>query len=276
MIHFFLIFLLSHEGFAQFTTLPIEKRYNVSTKKTNTVKKSSLSPQKSSSTTKELETLTKIKESNARIENLLSQNQNRKPLIIDSSFRFLTGDVLRGHLLNSVVSTNLESPLLIEVNDEKLPKGTKISCNGVTKHKRVITACSLLITPTKEYSIEALALNPDGSAGLKGTYYDGKEEYISSMLALEFARGVIEISQEKSVTNLGAVYNQPTVRNKMLQGLTNSAGKSSDLIEDEMRSKEPKVYINAGKEVLIYFVVNFQKKIFYSTKTSFIFSKMTN
>lgn len=173
-----------------------------------------------------------------------------------------TGTTLKGRLLNSVVSTNLDSPLLIEVlPGQVLPDGTKLTCVGTTKHKRVVAACNLLITPTdagEEYPVKISLLNIDGSSGLKADYfYSGKEEYVAGAVAMAFSRGVVESSQDRVATPVGQI-TPSTVKNNYLNGVMGSMDELTSMMRQEMQTREPKVFIKAGKEVLIYFNERFK------------------
>ena len=156
--------------------------------------------------------------------------------------------------MNSVVSTNLESPLLVQVfRDQGLPSGTKFSCRGITSNKRVLTYCDRMITPTKETSVKVQILNTDGSSGLRGIYNDNKDSYIAGAVLSDLGRGIITASTSKLTTPIGA-FNEISEKNQIIEGLANSAKTTSDILQDEMKSQEPKVIIEAGKPVLIYFM----------------------
>lgn len=200
-------------------------------------------------------TLKKLAEQNETLLKLLKARSNEdKPLIWDGSKKIESTKVLRGILLNSVVSTNLESPLLVEsLDSSSLPAGTKFRCTGVTKNKRVLTVCDRMITHSKEVEVKVQVLNMDGTAGLRGEYNDGKDSYIAGAIVSEFARGVINASKDKVVLPLGSI-DSDSERNKVLEGLANSMSTTTDLITDSMKSQEPKVFIEAGKPVLIFFM----------------------
>lgn len=177
-----------------------------------------------------------------------------KPLIWDGSKKIESTKVIRGLLLNSVVSTNLESPLLVESLDNSvLPSGTKFRCSGVTKNKRILAVCDRMITPTKEIEVKVQILNLDGSAGLRGEYNDGKDSYIAGAVISDFAKGVVSASKNKIAVPLGIV-DADSDKNKIIEGLANSASTTTDVLLDEMKSQEPKVFIEAGKLVLIFFM----------------------
>lgn len=203
----------------------------------------------------EMNALKKLSEQNVALLKLLQIKANEeKPFIWDGTKKIESTKVIRGLLLNSVVSTNLESPLLVESLDNSiLPSGTKFRCTGVTKNKRVLTVCDRMITPSKEVEVKVQVLNIDGTAGLRGEYNDGKDSYIAGSIVSEFAKGVISASKDKVVLPLGSI-DSDSEKNKVLEGLASSMSTTTDLITDSMKSQEPKVFIEAGKPVLIFFM----------------------
>ncbi len=201
----------------------------------------------------DLSLLKKIQEQNAELLKRIGA-PDEKFVVWDGSQRIESGKVIKGLLLNSVVSTNLESPLMIQVfSGYGLPDGTKFMCKGVTKNKRVLTICDRMITPTKEVGVKVQILNPDGTSGLRGEYNDGKDSYIAGAVVSEFAKGVLSASKSTLQTPLGSI-NEVNDKNKILEGLANSAQTTTDVLLDEYKNQEPKVFIEAGKEVLIFFM----------------------
>lgn len=206
--------------------------------------------------------LLRLEEQNRKINEALGIHQ-QKPAIWDftNHYDFKTGTVFRGILLNSIVSTNLESPLLVQVKENQgLPRGSKFSCVGVTKYKRVVAACNRLIIPDedREFNVQVSLLNPDGSSGLKADYfYTGKEEFVAATVATSFARGMIELQTERLSTPLGEL-TANTSKNRLLNGALRATDEINNLMKSEMQNKEPKVYVEAGKEVLVYFHERFK------------------
>ncbi len=198
-----------------------------------------------------------------RIENLLGKFQERSGVWdFTNQYEFKTGTVIKGILLNSVLSANLESPLIVEVADgEFLPIGSRFICRGVTKFKRVMSACHKLITPNdeEEFEVKVSLLNMDGSSGLRADeVYTGKEEYMAASIATAFSRGLIELGTERLSTPYGdmALNNR---KNRITNGVLNSLDETNDLMNSEMKTKEPKAVIYAGRPVLIYFQERFKK-----------------
>lgn len=206
--------------------------------------------------------LLRLEEQNRKINEALGVHQE-KPAVWDftNQYDFNTGTVFRGTLLNSIVSTNLESPLLVEVKEgQGLPSGSKFSCVGVTKYKRIVAACNRLIIPdeSQEFKVQVSLLNRDGSSGLKADYYyTGKEEFVAASVATSFAKGMIEIQTQRLATPFGEL-TANTSKNRILNGTLNATDNINSLMKSEMQEKEPKVYVEAGKEVLVYFHERFK------------------
>ena len=245
----FLLFISSRVAFSEISLMPEKAVTETQTQILRPVK-----TKKGNSN--EVKLLQKLKDQSDKISMLLesSARQIEVPLIWDGSKRIESTKVIRGILLNSVVSTNLESPLLIKaLANDSIPEGSKFRCTGITKNKRVLTLCDRMITPTKEIEVKVQVLNLDGSAGLRGEYNDGKDSYIAGAVISEFAKGVISASKSKLTLPFG-IADEVTDRNKILEGLASSATTTTDVLLDEMKSQEPKVFIEAGKPVLIFFM----------------------
>jgi hypothetical protein len=211
--------------------------------------------------------LEKIQTQGEKVDAALGKFQERSGVWdFTNEFYFKTGTTIRGILLNSVVSTNLESPLVVEVLDgEGLPTGTRFSCMGVTKHKRVMSACNKIILPDgdrnneAEFEVKVSLLNTDGSSGLKADeVYTGKEAYVAASIATAFSRGMIELQTDRITSPFGEL-TANTGKNRLTNGLLGSLGETNEIMKSEMQSKEPKAYIKAGKAVLIYFHERFRK-----------------
>lgn len=199
------------------------------------------------------EILRKILENNKRLNSLL-QSRSGVPVIWEQRAKILTGKVFRGTLLNSIVSSNLSSPVIVMAHpNQGLPYKTKFSCQGTTANKRVLTICNKMVTTDKEIPIVAQLLNTDGSSGLEGVYDDAKDKLIAGAVISDFAQGMLSGAQSRIGTAFGAVRDD-SVKNQVLQGLIESGRTTSDILVDEMKTAEPIVSVEAGEEVLIYFM----------------------
>lgn len=205
----------------------------------------------------------KLKQQGEKIEELLGRFQKKAGVWdFTNQYDFKTGTTIKGTLLNSIVSTNLETPLIVEVQEgQSLPLGTRFSCKGITKLKRVLAVCDKLITPTddEEFEIQASLLNVDGSSGLRPDEVStGKEEFIAGTIATAFSKGLIEIGTERMASPLGELTTNSR-KNRIASGLLNSLDETNNIMNSEMKTKEPKAYIEAGRPVLIYFNGRFKR-----------------
>lgn len=226
------LFVLSN-AFSQVKFLPKSKRYTTQRRSNH-----------GKAHTNHNGTLEKIRSQNSRIEELLG-HYSKSPSFVDStqSFHLNTGSVVRGILLNSIVSSNLQSPVLIlNQGDSKLPSSSKFHCLARPQGKRIDVSCERLIVDDNEYEINCLVLNPDGSSGLVGEVYSGDEEYLATTESLNVLSDVAKA----------------TVNNLKSPPLLTGAMKALQSVTDHAKSKaqvpsSPIVYVPAGSKVLVYF-----------------------
>ena len=201
----------------------------------------------------DVDLLQKIFENNKKINALLEQRSS-VPVIWENNSKILTGKVFRGALLNSINSTNINSPVLVGAYpNQGLPYKTMFACQATTQNKRVFTLCNKMVTPEKEISIVAQILNIDGTSGLLGEYNDGKEDLIMGAVASDFSQGVLPAAQSRIAGPLGGITDS-SAKNQVFQGLIESGKTTSGILIDEMQTMQPIVTVNAGEEVLIYFM----------------------
>lgn len=202
---------------------------------------------------KDEELLQQINSNNKKISELLYSKSNL-PNIWEGQKNIHTGEVFHGVILNTINSTNIGSPILIRANDNQgLPYNTKFSCSGVSQNKRVYTLCNRMISPNKEISINAQVLNFDGSSGVVGEFDDNKDSLIAAALITDFTKGALSIAQGRINTPFGE-YRDGSARNQILQGLIETGRSSTDILTEDLKNKEPIISVDAGTEVLIYFM----------------------
>lgn len=202
---------------------------------------------------KENEIYKKLLQNNQKLTELLEQRSG-EPVIWERRAKILTGKTFRGVTLNAINSSNLGTPILVQAYpNQGLSFPTRFSCQGVTQNRRVLTLCNLMISDETETPISAQVLNMDGSGGLEGEYDDAKESLIAGAIASEFAAGMMTAAQARISGPLGAITDS-SVRNQLLQGAVNSGRTSSEILLEEMKTKEPIVTVEAGTDVLVYFM----------------------
>jgi hypothetical protein len=170
-----------------------------------------------------------------------------------STFDVLTGTTLKGIILNSIVSSNLESPIVVQVTYSNcdIPVDSKLICVGFTRGKRVSSSCTRLISNLDEYEINASLLNLDGTAGLTGEVFTGKEEMVLGALVGGALSAALDVSRDRVSTATGELATN-SARNKVLTGTMGGLDQGVQILSEEARTKEAKVAIQAGTEVLIF------------------------
>lgn len=191
--------------------------------------------------------------SNQKIKEIL-EAKTKEPLIWEGENKILSGKIFYGTVLNSIVSTNLATPVIVLADaNQGLPHKTKFICQGVTLNERVQSSCHKMVTSLKEVSVQAQLLNTDGSSGLLGRVDDKKAELIAGALASDFSKGVLSVASSRVATPFGEI-NDGSSKNQIYGGMIESAKTTSDVLLDEYKNQEPVVTVNAGYRVLIYFM----------------------
>ncbi len=237
-IFFFLI--LSSISHASLSTIPRENRYQ----------ENDVPNTKSSKQHRQNNQIKELIKSNEQIKQLLALKLT-KPHIMDltASFDFPTGTILKGKLLNSIISTNLISPLIVEITDGAM-NGAKVHCQGTTINKRIQCICPTIIHNDKEYSASATLLNLDGTAGLLGTVYEGHDQ----LLAANGAQNLIQ-----GLSTLGANTIASPLKSKFLEAGSNTLSSSSDLLKNDSKENSSVVLIKSGAPVLLFFNQGFKQ-----------------
>ena len=134
-------------------------------------------------------------------------------------FNVNTGTTMKGIILNSIVSSNLESPILVQITESNcdIPISAKLVCSGATRGKRVLTACSKLVSNSDEFEINAILLNIDGTAGLTGEIFTGKEELVMGALIGGGLSAALDVSRDRVSTATGELATN-SQRNKVITG----------------------------------------------------------
>lgn len=240
--------------------LPRNKRYVIQNKKDEkkvsakkTEKRSKVRPIKKKKTKKVNKAEQRLKNKIEQLEKALNTRM-AIPEVWEAPIKINKGDMIAGILRMSILSTNIESPIqVVNLQSDFFPVDSRIICSGTTKHKRVQVTCNTLVTSTYEADIEVVLLEPDGTLGLVGDLIEGKENYIAGVGAMEAIKGIVALKQATSITSLGAELVRPTPKNQLLQAAFNTTNKASELMEEELKTKEPKIFVKKDKKVLVYF-----------------------
>ena len=258
----FILIILSEKSFADLKRSQKVVDTQSQAKKSNSKMVSQAVSIKSSSTitTSEIEKINNdTNKKNAQMVESFLSTRNLGISDNTSSFDILTGSTLKGTILNSVVSSNLESPIVVSIQDNNfnISSSSKLICSGFTKGKRIAVICSKLITLDEEFEINATLLNQDGTFGLTGEVYTGKEELIMGAIVGGGIAGALDVSRDRITTTTGELTTN-TYRNKLLSGAMGGVEQAVEMMNEESKTKETKVVVQAGREVLIYFNQRFK------------------
>ena len=175
-------------------------------------------------------------------------NQNSFDLYDDFK-KFRSGDMIKGHLFNYVLSTNLNTPIIVIPESDRIPEGSKVLCEGRVFQKRVAAQCSKVITPTNIIQINATLLSQDGSYGLVGKYDDGRGYELTKSIAQGALNNVLESQRDTLSTDLGLRANRSS-KNIIIDG---AIGGSSSVIKDSAISHFPSIYLKSKMKLILFF-----------------------
>lgn len=258
---FLLFTLLSFSAYADLVKRKQNTQKDIDKKSPSSKKIEQQVHLKSSSTRSEVRSI--IEDTDKKNANAVSAFINSKNLGISdntSTFDILSGTVINGIILNSVVSSNLDSPLVVQVNSNinQIPENSKLLCFGITRGKRIAALCNRLIAFDEEYEINATLLNTDGTNGLTGTtFFTGKEELVVGAIVGGGISAALDVSRDRLSTSTGELVTS-SYKNKLLSGAMGGVDQAVEIMGEESKNKDTKVVIEAGKPVLIYFNQRFK------------------
>jgi len=190
-----------------------------------------------------------IERSKKKMANLLAQVDNSPVVVEEATLRL--GSMIRGKLVNSIIASNSDSPVMIKLLDERI-LGSKLLCNAKRVSKRASLNCSTLSTPKKDIPIEAKILSTDGSLGLRGKYRSGNigSSIIDGIKA--FGAGVLGFSKSRVSSNRGNLIDE-SLKNQSIDGLGGVLNSGADDYLKNQVDDSESVEVAGGVEVLIYF-----------------------
>lgn len=191
--------------------------------------------EKEAKTTNEI---TVIKEQNKKIQKLLENVTKDEFVTWERKKSPTPGMILKGRLLNSLLSSNLESPAIIDLIDSEF-QDQKLHCLAVAQNQRIQINCHSLITKNQNKKINAKILELDGSSGLKGITVSNGEFSLGKSILGSIGQGLSLLLGKKSES--------PGVQS--LNGLKESAEEYSS---NSLNSSKEKILVNGNREVLIY------------------------
>ncbi|OFZ38156.1 MAG: hypothetical protein A2504_17015 [Bdellovibrionales bacterium RIFOXYD12_FULL_39_22] len=198
--------------------------------------------------------MSKLLASQQNIETLLSGQE--KSLIVRKEENAIPAlSRMQGIILNSVLAMNMRPSLfVVKVADATSDiDGAELRCSGVSFEKRMPATCDMLVTDDGEFSVDVKVWDLDGADGaIADYYYSGEEKSFLTEGFSAFFAGVLDSAKDRIATPFGET-TKDSGKNKILEGLTNVAGNAGRKVQESGDQKMSVVFINAGKEVLLFF-----------------------
>ncbi|HLE12838.1 MAG: hypothetical protein A2504_00385 [Bdellovibrionales bacterium RIFOXYD12_FULL_39_22] len=192
--------------------------------------------------------------SDRKIEELL-ERQEKNLIVRASKDRIKSLTRVRGVVLNSILAMNIRpTAFVVKIHSEVDAIGDgELRCSGINFQKRIPAKCDLLVTEDSEFEVDVNVWDVDGAEGIIADYfYSGEEKtFLTSGLAA-FFEGALDATKERLQTPFGETAKN-NGKNKVLSGLTNVAGNVGELIKSSGEQDLSIAYVNAGKEVLLFF-----------------------
>jgi len=173
------------------------------------------------------------------------------------------GSTIPAKLLNSVLSSDTNSPVMAEISEEiywknsvMIPAGTKAIGQGMLDDgtERLQVRFHTLVYPEgQQHSISALALLGDGSSGIAGDFHSRTFPKQAGRFAGTFIGGLAQGLKDKdSRGQAGIIFEPGSLKNGLLNGIAaSSLDQANSLAQDSERLK-PYLEVPGGTTFLLY------------------------
>ncbi len=180
-----------------------------------------------------------------------------------ASERLPMGTTIPAKLINTVLSSDSNSPVIAEIVEDTfwkgvltIPAGTRAIGQGVLDDgtERLQVRFQTLVFPDGEqHSLSALALLGDGSSGIPGNYHSGAFKKQAGRFFGNFVGGLAEGMKDKdSRGQSGIVFEPGSLKNGILNGLASSSFDQAKSLAESPEGTRPYLDIPAGAIFLLY------------------------
>ena len=174
------------------------------------------------------------------------------------------GTTISATLATNILSTNSASPAIAIITKETLtPNGTSIPSGARVigratfdeVSKRIQIRFNTVVYPEgDQHSIQAMAMMPDGSAGISGDYHSGELKRQTGRFIGNFIGGIADGMKERIAGGgfSGGSIEPGSIKNGLLNGITLSAEDEAKSYSDDLNAEKPTMSINAGSSILLF------------------------
>jgi len=181
-----------------------------------------------------------------------------------------TGTTLPSKLLNTVISSDQNSPVIALILDDAyfgnaliIPAQTKAIGQAAldSASKRLQVRFHTLVFPDgNQASFSGLALMADGSSGIPGNYHSGNTENQIGRFSGNFVGGLASGLKEKQSGGWGSNPVEPgSLKNGLLNGVAESASDQAKVFADDMKSAQPYLEVLQGAQFVLYLEREFSR-----------------
>ena len=167
------------------------------------------------------------------------------------------GSLVPLKLLNKVLSSDNDAPVLAIVTEDVLSKNTVLIPEGTkaigqaslddTTRRLKMRFNTLVFPEGDQHSISGLGVLQDGSSGLEGDYHSGDFSKQAGRFIGDFVGGLAD--GMKDVTTQGQVgipFQPGGIKNGLLNGISNASSDQAKTYGDQMKNVRPYLEVPAG------------------------------
>lgn len=173
----------------------------------------------------------------------------------DLTAKIPAGKLLYGKVFNRLVVGSDGSPALVEL-DQNQGRYSGLRLMGQARQagtpgRLSIEVTRLLLRNGRAVALQATALDHDGAFGLEAQVFSSKALAIAGAMASSFISGAAASQQTESINAFGFSQQQPTGRNALLQGLSQTAADQSKRLIGEATAEKPILVVESMTPVTV-------------------------
>jgi len=174
------------------------------------------------------------------------------------------GSTIPGKLVNTVLSTDSNSPIIAEIPEDVLwknavmiPAGTRAIGQATMDDvsQRLQARFQTLVFPEgDQHPISAMALMGDGSSGISGDYHSRTFEKQGGRFLGNFVGGLAEGMKDRQSagSQYGIVFEPGSIKNGLLNGLSASSFDQAKVLTDNAQNLRTYLEVKAGTSFVLY------------------------
>jgi type IV secretory pathway VirB10-like protein len=172
------------------------------------------------------------------------------------------GSTFTAKLVNTVLSSDSEAPVIAEVTDDVTPKDSLLIPRGTraigsasfdeTAQRLKVRFHTLVYPEGDQHSISGLGLLQDGSSGLLGVYHSKAFQKQAGRFIGNFVSGFANGMMERTAVKDSMPYEPGSLKNGILNGVSSSTADQAKQYSDDMQNVRGYLEVPAGTTFLIY------------------------